>query len=240
VQTFEWEGMPGHISLETLTLEEHDGQTQMTVLCQFDSPEDRDGMLGSGMEEGAGELYDRLEEFLGELKAGQQSTTTLTEADVFLTRVFDAPRELVWQAFTQAEHLAKWWGPKGCSTRVLQLDLRPGGLFHYAMETPGGVMYGRFTYRDIVAPERLAWVLSFADERANIVRAPFSETWPLELLCENVFQDEGGKTRVTMASAPLNASDEERDSFEQGRAGLKAGTDASLNALESYLTELQS
>ena len=167
------------------------------------------------------------------------SMQALSEGDVFLTRVFDAPRELVWQTFTQAEHLAKWWGPKGCSTRVLQLDLRAGGLYHYAMETPGGAMYGRFLYRDIVAPERLAFVLSFADENANIVRAPFSTTWPLELLCENLFGDEGGKTRVTMASAPLDASDEERQSFEQGRAGLKAGTNASLDELDAYLAEMR-
>ncbi len=67
VQTFEWEGMPGHISTETLTLDERDGRTTMTILCQFDSTQDRDGMLGSGMETGAGESYDRLEELLESL-----------------------------------------------------------------------------------------------------------------------------------------------------------------------------
>ena len=173
------------------------------------------------------------------MNSGEISMQSLTESDVFLTRVFDAPRELVWQVFTQAEHLAKWWGPKGCSTRVLQLDLRPGGLYHYAMETPDGEMFGRFTYRDVIAPERLAFVLSFADADANIIRAPFDAVWPLELLCENLFQDEGGKTRVTMASAPLDASDEERASFEQGRDGLKAGTGASLDELDAYLAEIQ-
>ena len=240
VQTFEWEGLPGHISLETLSLAERDRQTVMTILCLFDSPEDRDGMLGSGMEEGAGQSYDRLEALLGELKAQEGLTPTLTEKDVFLTREIDAPRELVWRAFTQAEHLAKWWGPKGCSTRVLQLDLQPGGLFHYAMETPGGNMYGCFVYRDIVAPERITFVLSFADADTRIVRAPFSETWPLELLCQNTFTEVNGKTLITMASTPLGATDAERASFEQGRAGLKEGTGASLDALDAYLTELQS
>ncbi len=67
VQTNEFEGMPGHISLETLSLQERDGQTTMTILCQFDSVEDRDAMLGSGMEVGAGESYDRLEELLSSL-----------------------------------------------------------------------------------------------------------------------------------------------------------------------------
>ena len=68
VWTFEWEGMPGHISVETLVLEERDGQTTVTATSLYDSKEDRDGMLNSGMEEGAVESYDRLEDLLPELK----------------------------------------------------------------------------------------------------------------------------------------------------------------------------
>jgi uncharacterized protein YndB with AHSA1/START domain len=64
VQTFEWEGLPGHISVETMTLDERDGKTTLTVNSVFASVEDRDGMLQSGMEKGAGESYDRLEEFV--------------------------------------------------------------------------------------------------------------------------------------------------------------------------------
>ena len=64
VQTFEFEPMAGHISTETMTLQEKDGKTTMTVRSVFASKEDRDGMLNSGMEQGAGETYDRLEELL--------------------------------------------------------------------------------------------------------------------------------------------------------------------------------
>jgi uncharacterized protein YndB with AHSA1/START domain len=64
VQTFEWEGLPGHISVDTLTLEEQDGKTKVTIVSTFDSTEDRDGMLQSGMEGGANESWDRLEELL--------------------------------------------------------------------------------------------------------------------------------------------------------------------------------
>jgi uncharacterized protein YndB with AHSA1/START domain len=64
VQTFEWEGLPGHISVETMTLDERDGKTTLTVNSLFASVEDRDGMLQSGMEKGAGESYDRLEQFV--------------------------------------------------------------------------------------------------------------------------------------------------------------------------------
>jgi uncharacterized protein YndB with AHSA1/START domain len=68
VWTFEWEGLPGHISVETLTLEEHDGKTTVTANSVHDSVEDRDGMLQSGMEAGAAETYDRLDEYLEVLK----------------------------------------------------------------------------------------------------------------------------------------------------------------------------
>jgi uncharacterized protein YndB with AHSA1/START domain len=68
VWTFEWEGMPGHISVDTLTLEEQHGKTTITATSVFDSVEDRDGMLQSGMESGAAETYDRLDEYLEILK----------------------------------------------------------------------------------------------------------------------------------------------------------------------------
>jgi len=67
--TFEWEGLPGHISVQTLTLEEHDGKTTLTSRVLFDSIEDRDGMINSGMESGAAESMDRLEEYLQELRS---------------------------------------------------------------------------------------------------------------------------------------------------------------------------
>lgn len=73
VWTFEWEGMPGHVSVETLTMEEHDGKTTVTARALYDTVEDRDGMLQSGMEEGAAETYERLDEYLETLKERQRS-----------------------------------------------------------------------------------------------------------------------------------------------------------------------
>ena len=73
VWTFEWEGRPGDVSVETLTFEEHDGKTTLTASAVYDTVEDRDGMLQSGMTEGAIETWDRLEEYLGSLQARQSS-----------------------------------------------------------------------------------------------------------------------------------------------------------------------
>ena len=93
-----------------------------------------------------------------------------------ITRVFDAPRERVWTAWSNAGQLQRWWGPKGCAIDVKRLEFRAGGFFHYAMTFPGApVMWGRFNYREIVPGERIVWLNSFANENCGIVRAPFAE-----------------------------------------------------------------
>jgi len=81
-----------------------------------------------------------------------------TEKDTFkLTRVFDAPRELVWKAFTEPERLKQWWGPKGFTVKSAEVDLRVGGTFRYCLEAPGGAftMCGRWVYQELEAPARM-------------------------------------------------------------------------------------
>jgi len=91
----------------------------------------------------------------------------LADTEFTITRVFDAPRALVWRAWSEAERLAQWWGPKGASIRVIKLDFRPGGIFHYAMAfKPGHDIYGRYIYREISAPDRLVFITSFSDATA--------------------------------------------------------------------------
>src|SRR5437899_7660320 len=89
--------------------------------------------------------------------------------ELLVTRTFDAPRELVFKAWTEPERLAQWWGPKGFTMKKVSVDLRPGGVFHYGMTSPDGhEMWGRFVYREITPPERLIFVNSFSDEDAGI------------------------------------------------------------------------
>ena len=101
-----------------------------------------------------------------------------------LTRSFSAPRERVWKAWTSAEALAQWWGPKGAAIRVIKLEFKVGGVFHYAMSFQPGApeMFGRFIYREIAAPHRIVFVNSFSDADGGITRAPFPQLegkWPL-------------------------------------------------------------
>ena len=82
------------------------------------------------------------------------ATTPSTE--FVFSRTFDAPREDVWNAFTQPEHLKHWWGPPGSSIEIARYELIPGGIFHYRMKFPDGrAMWARFIFREIIAPGRL-------------------------------------------------------------------------------------
>ena len=84
--------------------------------------------------------------------------------ELIIERTFNAPRELVFNAWTDASQLAQWWGPKEMQMGNISLDLRPGGSFHYSMKAENGFeMWGRFAYREIVAPERIVFVSSFSD-----------------------------------------------------------------------------
>ena len=160
-------------------------------------------------------------------------TVTDTEQDFVVSRVVKAPRARVWKAYSEADQLAKWWGPKGSTVRVLKFDFRPGGIFHYAMEfQPGHPIYGRFVYGLIQAPERLEYISAFSDEKGGIARAPFpqlKDSFPLELHNVVTFTEKGGETIVT-GRPDARASSMKRSMFESMRGGF-SGTFDKLDAL---------
>ena len=153
------------------------------------------------------------------------------------SRVFDAPRERVWRSWTEAARLKQWWGPAGFTVHTCNVDLRPGGVFHYGMKAPDGTdMWGRFTYREIVAPEKLVFIVSFSDEKGGVSRHPWSANWPLETLSTVTFEEQGGKTRVTVQWIPADAStDIERKAFDEGRDGMKQGWAGTMDQFADYL-----
>jgi uncharacterized protein YndB with AHSA1/START domain len=157
-----------------------------------------------------------------------------------VTRTFDAPRELVWRAHTEAKHLARWWGPKGFETTVTRFELRPGGMFLYKMASAAGqVMWGRFVYRDIAAPGRLAFVLSFSDEAGSITRAPFDGDWPLETLTVITLAEQDSRTTLTLRAWPLGASEAERQAYLAGFKSMDGGFNASFDVLDDYLERIR-
>lgn len=157
-----------------------------------------------------------------------------------ITRVFDAPRDLVWKAWTETERMAKWWGPKGCSVVVSDMDLRPDGRYHYGMRMPdGSEMWGKFIYREVSPPERLVLVDSFSDKDGNITRHPMSAEWPLEMLTTITFVPKGKGTEVTVTWVPINATEAECKAFNAAHASMQGGWSGTLDQFAAYLADEQ-
>jgi uncharacterized protein YndB with AHSA1/START domain len=155
-----------------------------------------------------------------------------------VTREFDAPRDLVFRAWTEAERLGRWWGPKGFTMLACTLDLRPGGVFHYGMRSPDGrAMWGKWVFREVAEPERLVFIASFSDEAGGTTRNPFAAEWPLEVLSTLTFAEQGGKTTLTMRAAPLNATEAERKAFEAGHESMRKGWAGTLDQLAEHLAK---
>lgn len=153
-----------------------------------------------------------------------------------LERTFNAPRELVYEAWAKAEHLAQWWGPKGFIPEVTTLDFRPGGIFHYSMRTPdGNKIWGKFIYREMYAPERIVFVSMFSDEAGNLARNPWMPEWPLEILNTVTFTDIGEKTMINITSWPLNPTVEEMNMFVEQLPGMQGGYKGALDKLDDLL-----
>jgi uncharacterized protein YndB with AHSA1/START domain len=141
-------------------------------------------------------------------------------------RVFNAGRELVFKAWTEAERLQQWFGPKGWTLPVCEIDLRPGGVWRYCMRGPGGEeSWGRTVYHEVRPPERLVYTDSFADADGNVV-----ENMP-EMLITVDFIEEDGKTRI--ASTTRFASAEALESILS--MGVIQGFTETLDRLDEYL-----
>ena len=159
--------------------------------------------------------------------------------DFVITRVLDAPRELVWQAFTDPKRMKEWWGPKGAKVLHSKMDLKPGGTYHYGMQMPDGMaIWGKFTFREIVPRERLVFITSFSDEDSGITRHPMAPSWPMLMHSTFTFEDEpGGKTKVTIRWQAYQASPEEQAAFDAGHDSMRQGWGGTLEVLTAYLAK---
>ena len=157
-------------------------------------------------------------------------------AEYIIARQFKQPLEKVWQAWTNADQLGQWWGPKGCRIDIHRFEFRAGGFFHYAMNFDGApAMWGRFNYRDIEPLKNIAWLNSFSNERCGIARAPFSEVCPLEILNSATFTEEGGVTTVTLKAVPFGELDVERQYFIDLKPSLEQGYGGTFDQLAEWL-----
>lgn len=169
---------------------------------------------------------------MGATEAGTTTAARPPAGEIVITRVFDAPRERVFEAWTQPEHVQRWWGPHGFTTPVCTIDLRPGGAFHYCMRSPEGQdSWGKGVYREVAAPERIVSTDFFADAEGNLVpptRYGMSTDWPAEALITVTFAERDGRTAFTLHHAVGSAPAAERDQCQQGWS-------ESLDRLAGYL-----
>lgn len=211
----------------TVTFAVVGGRTEVTMRSLFSSEEAVELVKRFGAVEGGNQTLAKLDEALG----------AEAEQDLVIVRELAAPLAKVWRAWTSAEALGAWWGPKGLGLRVERFDLRPGGLFHYAMLPPGGAppMWGRFHFRVIEPEQCLEWINSFADEAGEIIRPPIAPQFPLEIYNRAVFTPLGERTRMTLRGRPIRATPEERAFFASMHASMQGGFGGTFAQLEAWL-----
>jgi uncharacterized protein YndB with AHSA1/START domain len=171
---------------------------------------------------------DRLQDYLGELRKGVLSVpgdaaTQLVERRLKITRVFDAPRRVVFKAWIDPEELARWWGPKGFTNPLCEVDARPGGTIRIIMRAPDGVSHEmRGVFREISEPERLVFT--------NRAVGPRGESL-LEGLTTVSFSEQEGKTTMTLETSAVALVAEARAMLN----GMNEGWNQSLERLTMVL-----
>jgi uncharacterized protein YndB with AHSA1/START domain len=175
------------------------------------------------------------------LKSGPnlESTFELDAREFVITGIFDAPRDLVFRAWTEVAHLKNWFGPTGFTMPVSTLNLVPSGAFHYCLRAPNrSELWGKWIFREIASPERLVFVNTFSNKHGNLARHPFVAKWPLEMLTTVTFKEVDDVTLVTIGWLPINASLAERKTFGSMRRQMQDGWLGTFEQLRTYLGTL--
>jgi uncharacterized protein YndB with AHSA1/START domain len=168
----------------------------------------------------------------------EQRSSTVADREFILTRLIDAPRELVFKAWTDPKLMAQWWGPHGFTNPVCEVDLRPGGAYRIVMRGPDGVDYPvTGVYREIVSPERIVVTDDCSEHPAEWQDAilqnlsPSERTGSLEAINTVTFEEQGGKTLLTIRT--LFHSTAVREAMV--KMGMSEGWSQSFERLEEFL-----
>jgi uncharacterized protein YndB with AHSA1/START domain len=161
---------------------------------------------------------------------GSNSTSTKVKGlEMIMERFFMAPRELVFRMYTEPEHIVRWWGPHGWTTTNYQMDVRPGGIWHYCMRSEDGIeAWGKSTYQEIQEPEKIVYIDAFSDENGND-----AEDMPVMKITID-FIEEGNGTKII--SSTLFESQEELQKVLD--MGAEQGMNETFDRLETYLNEV--
>ena len=151
------------------------------------------------------------------------TVTTSSEREIVMTRVFDAPRDLVFEAHTSCEHMSNWWGPRKYEVASCEIDFRQGGAWRIVHRGPDGEEHGfRGEFREIVRPERLVWTFEYEGMPGHVS----VETLTLE--------EHDGKT--TLSATSVFDTVEDRDAMID--SGMESGAAETYERLDEYLEVL--
>jgi len=154
-----------------------------------------------------------------------QNSNDTADREIVISRLINAPRELVWEAWTDPKHLEKWWGPTGFSTTTKEFDFRVGGVWFHTMHGPDGTDYPNEMYYEVIKPpERIEYAHGGGDD-VGVNDAQFHATI--------TFEEEDGKTRVTMKSVFQTAK--QRNHVVEKYGAIEGGKQHLAN-LEEYVT----
>jgi uncharacterized protein YndB with AHSA1/START domain len=144
-------------------------------------------------------------------------------ADLTITRIFDAPREAVWKAWTDPKQVSQWWGPRGFTAPVVELDVRPGGELRIDMQGPDGTVYpNRGVFREVSEPDRLVITTRLLNDAGEPV---------IDGLSTVTFAEEDGKTTLTLEFDLVHVAPE----AAEAAAGAEQGWNESFDRLAEYL-----
>ncbi|MDB5033078.1 MAG: hypothetical protein JWQ98_319 [Chlorobi bacterium] len=150
------------------------------------------------------------------------NAATSDDREIVITRVFDAPRQLVFRAWTDPNHVGQWWGPKGFTTTTHEMDVRPGGVWRFVLHGPDGVDYNnRIDYLEVLEPERLVYA-----------HGDGSEDGPPQFHTTVTFVDRDGGTELTMRAVFASAGERARAVKE---VGAIEGGNQTLDRFGEYL-----
>ena len=210
-----------HPAVENIRLEEIGGRTRFTNTIVYEALEFRDGHVASGMEWGMNETFVRLDELLADIARDPQPANT---KDLVLDRVFDAPRDLVFRAWTDPKMVARWWGPHHFDAPLVEFDVRAGGAIRIDMRAPDGTVLpmGGF-FREVTPPSKLVFTAR-AMEDADGNAQP-------ETLNTVTFTAYGNKTGVHLHVQGTHAA----PGAQQALAGMAEGWTQTLDKLAGFV-----
>ena len=216
----------------TVTFAEVEGKTHMDMTMSLPTPEAAEEARKFIKKAGGNATWDRLAEYLEKGSSGKEQFV--------INRSFDAPLDVMFEMWTNPQHISRWLAPTGFEMQFLGAEIKTGGSALYFMSNGEGVKFhGRIEYLKIQPPDCLVYTQQFCEEQESISRHPMAPTWPATMLTTvKLTAESPERTRVTVTWEPYGATTpQELAAFVEARAGMTQGWTGSFDKLDELLDQ---